>query len=279
MAPVKDNTYMYLANAVNEDSISLENKLTMIEQGCQGTSLTSKQVLQLVGIAIRSQKDGIQRYKKILAALAAIMRMLGRTRTAPDNKLLNGHEYVEMGDGLKWATCNVGAEKPEDSGTLFRWGDVVEGHDTSWSTYKWGPASNLTKYNAQGTAGVVDNKFVLDPSDDAASVNWGSTWRTPTKEELMVLTDNSKFNWAWDSTLEGYWVISKIAGFEGNKIFFPAHAVHLSNGIREAAANYWSSSVYKESCNHVYLLNILESSYQVIHNLRCYLMYVRPVSF
>ena len=279
MTPVKDHSYLYLANAVNKDSVSLENKLTMIEQGCQKTSLTSKQVLQLVGIAIKSQKDGEKRYNKILAALTAIVRMLGKSRTTPGKKLLNGHEYVEMGDGLKWATCNVGAEKPEDDGTLFRWGDVEEGHDTSWSTYKWGPASNLTKYNAQGGCGVVDNKFVLDPSDDAASVNWGSTWRTPTKEELMVLTDNSKFNWAWDSTLKGYWVISKIAGFEGNKIFFPAHSVHTSNGMSEAAADYWSSSVYKESCNHVYLLEILESSYRVDHNLRCYLMYVRPVSF
>ena len=39
--------------------------------------------------------------------------------TFPERSIINeinGHEYVEMGDGLKWATCNVGASVPQEAG-------------------------------------------------------------------------------------------------------------------------------------------------------------------
>ena len=34
----------------------------------------------------------------------------------------NGHDYVDLGISVKWATCNVGAAKPEDCGDIFPWG-------------------------------------------------------------------------------------------------------------------------------------------------------------
>lgn len=39
---------------------------------------------------------------------------------------INGHEYVDLGlpSGLKWATCNVGANKPEDYGNYYAWGEI-----------------------------------------------------------------------------------------------------------------------------------------------------------
>ena len=30
----------------------------------------------------------------------------------------NGHEYVDLGLSVKWATCNVGADSPEDCGKI-----------------------------------------------------------------------------------------------------------------------------------------------------------------
>ena len=33
-----------------------------------------------------------------------------------------GHEYVDLGLSVVWATCNVGAERPEDIGSDFTWG-------------------------------------------------------------------------------------------------------------------------------------------------------------
>ena len=36
-----------------------------------------------------------------------------------------GHEFVDLGLKVKWATCNVGAEKPEEFGDYFAWGDTT----------------------------------------------------------------------------------------------------------------------------------------------------------
>ena len=277
MAPVKDRSYLYLANAVNKDSITLENKLNMIEQGCQNASITSKQVLQLVGIAIKSQKDGAKRYKKILAAFTAILRLLGRSTKVTQK--LNGHEYVEMGDGLKWATCNVGADKPEASGDNFFWGDPVPAKNgAGWDKYKWGNRK-VTKYSVEESSGPVDNKTVLEPSDDMASVNWGSTWRTPTKEEWEGLMDKTKFTWTWDSTLKGYWVISKVEGYTGNKIFLPSSGIGDQNGAFLPTGLLWSSSLYPKNSFQAYHIEFYEADVKLAPTMRCYILDVRPVSY
>ncbi len=105
----------------------------------------------------------------------------------------NGHDYVDLGlpSGLIWATCNVGAAKPEDYGDYFAWGETEPKDDYWWSTYKWcnGDWDKLTKYCTDSyywdssSSSSMDNKTVLDPEDDAAHVNWGGSWRMPTDEE------------------------------------------------------------------------------------------------
>lgn len=83
--------------------------------------------------------------------------------------MINGHVYVEMGDGLKWATCNVGADKPEEVGTLFAWGKTTPKATYSLDNYKWYRDGNYTKYNS------TDGKQILSEEDDAATaVNLGA---------------------------------------------------------------------------------------------------------
>ena len=45
--------------------------------------------------------------------------------TPPSNASgeINGHAYVDLGlpSGTKWATCNVGASKPEEYGDYYAW--------------------------------------------------------------------------------------------------------------------------------------------------------------
>ena len=93
-------------------------------------------------------------------------------------------EYVDLGLSVMWATTNVGAEQPEAYGDYFAWGEVAPKDEYAWSTYKWSNSdgSILTKYNFNQSQGVVDNKYVLDPEDDAARMNWGGDWRMPTLE-------------------------------------------------------------------------------------------------
>ena len=92
------------------------------------------------------------------------------------------HSFVDMGNGLLWATCNVGADKPEDFGNYYAWGETTTKDTYNWSTYKWGDGTTFTKYNT--TLGAT-----LEPDDDAARQNWGGSWRMPTDAEWTWLRD------------------------------------------------------------------------------------------
>lgn len=136
----------------------------------------------------------------------------------------NGHEWVDLGLSVKWATCNLGANRSEDSGDYYAWGETKPKNIYNWSTYKWcnGTYNTLTKYcypNYKGEPvyGKVDKKEKLDATDDAASVNWGGTWKMPTWTEAMEL--NNKCTWKWTTLngVKGY----KVTGNNGNSIFLP----------------------------------------------------------
>ena len=106
----------------------------------------------------------------------------------------NGHEYVDLGlpSGTLWATCNVGASKPEEYGDYFAWGETKPKSDYSWETYKWckGSSKTMTKYctnSKYGYNGFTDDLWELLPEDDAATVNWGSGWQTPSLAQLKEL--------------------------------------------------------------------------------------------
>ena len=79
--------------------------------------------------------------------------------------LTNGHEYVDLGlpSGTLWATCNVGAESPEEYGDYFAWGETAPKGTYSWSNYfdTNDGGTTFAKYNNDG------GKTVLDPEDDA----------------------------------------------------------------------------------------------------------------
>lgn len=148
------------------------------------------------------------------------------------------HEYVDLGlpSGLKWATCNVGADKPEDYGDYYAWGETETKTTYNWSTYKWmangySDLEHVNKYTCPDglTEGiwynngkfVGDNKTTLDPEDDVAHVKWGGDWRMPTKAEQDELRDTNNCTWTWTTQggKNGYLVTSKK---NGNSIFLPA---------------------------------------------------------
>ena len=133
-----------------------------------------------------------------------------------------GHEWVDLGlpSGTKWATCNVGANSPEEFGNYFAWGETEPKSDYSWNTYKWssGNSSKMTKYCTSSSYGTVDNKTKLDLEDDAAYVNWGEKWRMPTKEEQDELISKCSRSSDEINGVEGF----TLTGPNGKTIFLPA---------------------------------------------------------
>ena len=177
------------------------------------------------------------------------------------------YEYVDLGlpSGLKWAKCNVGAEKETDAGLYFAWGEttgytasqVETDKHFSESDYKYGnSSSNLTKYNQS------DGKTVLESADDAAAQIMGGDWRMPTQTEFQELLSGTTNEWIanYNSTgVNGRKFTSKT---NGNSIFIPA-AGDCGEGSVYGVGDYgsvWSSSLDTSGPDYAWYLYFLSGS-------------------
>ena len=191
----------------------------------------------------------------------------------PDN-----HEYVDLGLSVKWATCNVGATKPEEYGDYFAWGETQPKSTYSWSAYKYcnGSATTLTKYCTNSDFGTIDNKTVLEAADDAARANWGGSWRMPTDAELTELREQCTWTWTTQNGVYGYKVTSKK---NGESIFLPAAGCRGASSLYFAGSYgyYWFSSLSTDSPSDAFSLYFNSSNVDRDRSHRCYGLSVRPV--
>lgn len=190
----------------------------------------------------------------------------------------NGHDYVDLGLSVKWATCNVGASTPEEYGYYFAWGETEPKTTYDWTTYKWCRGSNatLTKYNTDNDYGIVDNQLQLELSDDAARVILGGNWRVPTKAEQEELRMKCTWTVTTINGVNGYKVTSKS---NGNSIFLPAAGFRSFSSLENAGqiGCYWSSSLYtREPISALYGQLYLSDADSKFAN-RYYGLSVRPV--
>ena len=160
---------------------------------------------------------------------------------------LDGHEYVDLGlpSGTLWATCNVGASSPEEYGDYFSWGETKPKTTYNWSTYKYcqGTETTMTKYCTNSDYGIVDNKTELEPSDDAATANWGSGWQIPSREQCAELINSSYTTTTW-TTMNGVYGRKITSKSNGNSIFLPAAGYRYDTSLYRAGPYYDSYGYY-----------------------------------
>ena len=191
--------------------------------------------------------------KIILMATAAIIAAASFSSCSKDDDddcgNYKGHEYVDLGlpSGLKWATCNIGATTPEEYGDHFAWGETEPKETYTWNTY-FDPF--YTKYD-------TDGETTIGLSDDAAHVNWGGSWRIPTKAEWEELQTGC--TWTWTADYEGTGVHGYIvkSNTNNNSIFLPAAGFRRDSDFYFAGSNgnYWSSSLDGHLPNYAYILD------------------------
>ena len=238
----------------------------------------------------------------------------GTCEVTVKSKGINGHEYVEIG-GLKWATMNVGATTIAGSyetcfGDYFAWGETEPRYasitrtsvDEASFTWRNGYSSGYGGDNYPTYTGTT-----LDAAHDAATTNWGSSWRTPKREDFMALAKACSGSDSDEQTpvnlintiTEGgiYWLSSTQAiesaytGVAGllfvsksdisMRVFFPACGLVDNTGLCCAGAwgCFWSSTLSSSInfANDLYF----ESSWvypSAYGHLRSYGFPVRPVS-
>lgn len=226
--------------------------------------------------------------KKTLIIVAVLaMVFAGCREDGSTTGSLNGHGWVDLGLPSKtlWATTNIGAETPDAYGSYFAWGETVSQADNAynWESYKYcnGDHDKITKYcndPEYGDNGYTDALVVLSPEDDAATVNWGAGWHTPTEAEIQELYNNTTVSWTTRNDVNG----RVFTASNGNSIFLPAagfrHSGELSNvGNR---GFYWSSSLCSNNLSkpsNAWLLDFNSEKNDMLNESRRYGFTVRPV--
>jgi len=185
----------------------------------------------------------------------------------------NGHDWIDLGLSVKWATCNIGASSPVAEGRFFVWGETSSRKSNGpWYNAKYstdGTGEKFSKYN------LSDHKSSLEKKDDAASVNWGGGWRIPKEAEWEELRRKCSWDWIQQGGYGGYLVTSKK---NGNSIFLPAY-YELHDPINDGAfGHYLSSSLVLDEPSLIRIFTIVENAgYAVEEGGRCMGFKVRPV--
>ena len=197
------------------------------------------------------------------------------------------HGAVQLWEGGPyWAETNVGAEKPEEYGLYFWWGDTVgyrrEGDawvasDGSNRNFKFDtgntpkndkdsanprremfrPLVRRTRRRDGKEDGILQREVettpsgVLAPEHDAAHVHWGGSWRMPTKKEMSDLCSKCDWTWTTLNDVEGY-VVRGRGAYAGAQIFLPVPGFGFGNSLNHAGlhGHYWSSVPESDSNLH-----------------------------
>lgn len=194
-----------------------------------------------------------------------------------------GHELVDLGLSVKWATMNIGADKPEDYGWYLAWGETEpqSSNKYTWSSYKWcnGSSTTITKYSTDSWYGEYDGLKFLSSEDDAACANWGGGWRTPTADEQRELINRCIWEWTTLNGVNGYKVSSKSSN---KSIFLPAAGFCGSNGPTNVGTkgSYMSSKLDKEESDTEEGLGFNSTDYSKFYYISRYIgCSVRPVCY
>ena len=116
---------------------------------------------------------------------------------------------VDLGLSVKWASCNLGAEEPQEAGGYYRWGETE-------------PSANVNGYSRP--RGMGSN--ICATEYDAAHVVLSGHWRMPTMEEIDELIESCEMR--FHTMGDGY-----VAEFirNGNSICIPAAGFYNIYGL------------------------------------------------
>lgn len=190
------------------------------------------------------------------------------------------YSAVDLGLSVYWSAYNLNANSPYDAGIQIQWGAIESNSKPSWKNYIWcnGTEKTLTKYNSSSSYGVVDNKKILDLSDDVANVTRGGTWRIPSKEQFEELINNCNIEYKNIDGVHGYLFTSKKEGYTDKSIFIPGRGYYEAQGgvVMPNDIYYWTSTL--KAASNAYYFGTSYGEVKVLNEMRDYGYRIRPIA-
>ena len=166
----------------------------------------------------------------------------------------DGKEYqvVDLGlnSGNLWATCNMGATSPEQTGSFYAWGETQPKTQFGWVTYAFAEGNEISikKYCTNKDYGTPDQITNLEKADDAAYVALGKDWMIPEKKDFneLMTKKNCDIKWCKLNGVGGFLFTSVRKGYEGNSIFIPLAGMNDYASVRMSGSYgwYWCNELY-----------------------------------
>ncbi|MFR3329761.1 MAG: BACON domain-containing protein [Odoribacter splanchnicus] len=181
---------------------------------------------------------------------------------------------VDLGLSVKWASCNLGANTPEEFGAAYAWGELVEKAEYTWKSYSfWKDDGDgeIVWEELENIGNIENTKY------DVAKAKLGGNWRLPTSAEFDELIKKCEWEWVSQNGVTG----RKVTGPNGNSIFLPATGQYTDEGLklRGAQGFYWSGTLTTVFNNHnkADRLYFCSSFYRWQDDFRYYGGFIRPV--
>ena len=150
------------------------------------------------------------------------------------------YDFINLGlpSETLWATHNIGANLPEDTGNYYAWGESEEKNNYEWDNY----FDNI--FDSDHVINYGNNaKETLDLEDDAAHLLWSGGWHVPTKDQFTELLNECTWTWTTRNNINGY----TVTGSNNNSIFLPiTNVIWETEGQDEDGGYYWTNQLYRQ---------------------------------
>ena len=231
---VQDSTEKANAAAQKAESDRLEK-----EKAAEEKRLAEEKAAKEKAEKERRERDAREAAEKAERERLAREEAARQAAARASRGTINGHEWVDLGLSVKWATCNVGASTPSEYGNYYAWGET-----RTKSTYT---TENCQTYKK--SMGDIAGRSQYD----AARANWGGSWRMPTNAEFQELIDQCTWKKSSQGGRSGYKITSK----NGNSIFLPAAGERDGSSLDYAGklGYYWSSTPDESAAQGAYRLS------------------------
>ncbi len=143
---------------------------------------------------------------------------------------------VDLGLSVKWASCNLGADIPDEFGDYYQWGCIEPDKSGKLNSYPY--YDKITKSYIDIGTDISGTEY------DAATALLGEGWRLPTKDELQELLDKCSIDSYHhpENKMRGFVVKSN----NGNSIYLPAAGIIMES----------TCDAYVEENESMILLNV-----------------------